>query len=61
VFQQNLCSGIIDLDAEIPDRALDLEMAEQKLDAPKVFAPISLPLFQGQKCCDPQHGFSTMW
>ena len=36
MFQQNLCLGIIELDAEIPDRALDLEMAEQKLDGPKV-------------------------
>jgi hypothetical protein len=36
VFQQNLCSGIIDLDAEIPDRTLDLGMAEQKPGGPKV-------------------------
>jgi len=36
MFQQNLCLGIINLDAEIPDRALDLGMAEQKPDGPKV-------------------------
>jgi hypothetical protein len=35
-FSKILCLGIIDLVAEIPDRALDFGMAEQKPDGPKV-------------------------
>ena len=35
------CQGVIDLDAEIPDRAFDLGMPEQKLDGPEITgAPI---------------------
>src|SRR5665811_253074 len=30
------CQGVIDLDAEIPDRAFDLRMAEQELDGPQI-------------------------
>ena len=33
------CQGIIDLDTEIPDRAFDLGMPEQKLDSPEVARP----------------------
>jgi hypothetical protein len=52
-FQQNLCSGIIDLDAEIPDRTLDLGMAEQKPGGPKVSCASidqGLPVGQPQLC-----------
>jgi hypothetical protein len=38
------CQGIIDLDAEIPDRAFDLRMSEQKLDGPEIASP---PVDQG--------------
>jgi hypothetical protein len=31
--------GVIDLDAEISDRAFDLGMPEQELDGPKVARP----------------------
>ena len=31
--------GVIDLDAEIPDRALDLGMPEQRLDSPEIACP----------------------
>jgi hypothetical protein len=30
------CQGIVYFDPEIPDRAFDLGVAEQKLDSPKV-------------------------
>jgi hypothetical protein len=30
------CQGVIDLNAEIPDRAFDLGMAEQELDSPEI-------------------------
>jgi hypothetical protein len=30
------CQRIIDLDAEIPNRAFDLGMPEQKLDSPEI-------------------------
>ena len=33
------CQGVIDLDAEIPDRAFDLGMPEQELDSPEVACP----------------------
>ena len=33
------CEGVIDLDAEITDRALDLGMPEQKLDGPEIARP----------------------
>jgi len=38
------CQGVIDFDAEIPDRAFDLGMPEQKLDGPQV---ARLPIDQG--------------
>src|SRR6478672_8579358 len=35
------CQGIVDLDAEVPDRAFDLGMPEQELDGPEIArAPI---------------------
>ena len=33
------CEGVIDLDAEIPDRTLDLGVPEQKLDGPEIAGP----------------------
>ena len=33
------CQGVIDLDAEILDRAFDLGMTEQKLDSPEIARP----------------------
>jgi hypothetical protein len=30
------CQGVIDLNAEIPDRAFDLGMSEQELDGPEI-------------------------
>jgi hypothetical protein len=39
--------GVIDLNAEIPDRALDLGMPEQKLDGPQV---ARLSIDQGGLC-----------
>ena len=33
------CQGVIDLDAEISDRAFDLGMPEQQLDSPQVARP----------------------
>ena len=41
------CQGVIDLDAEIPDRAFDLGMPEQELDGPEVSRP---PIDQGSFC-----------
>jgi hypothetical protein len=41
------CQGVIDLDAEIPDRAFDLGMPEQKLDSPEISRP---PIDQGSFC-----------
>ena len=41
------CQGIVDLDAEIPDRALDLGMPEQELDGPQV---AGAPIDQGSFC-----------
>jgi hypothetical protein len=38
------CQGVIDLNAEIPDRAFDLGMPEQELDGPQIARP---PLDQG--------------
>ena len=31
--------GVIDLDAEVPDRAFDLGVPEQELDSPKIARP----------------------
>ena len=39
--------GVIDLDAEIPDRAFNLGMPEQKLDGPEISRP---PVDQGGFC-----------
>ena len=33
------CQGIVDLDAEVPDRAFDLGMPEQELDGPEISRP----------------------
>jgi hypothetical protein len=41
------CQGVIDLDAEIPDRAFDLGVPEQQLDGPEVARP---PIDQGSFC-----------
>jgi hypothetical protein len=41
------CQGVIDLDAETPDRALDLAMPKQELDSPQVACP---PIDQGSFC-----------
>jgi hypothetical protein len=41
------CQGVIDLNAEIPDRAFDLGMPEQKLDGPEIARP---PVDQGSFC-----------
>jgi hypothetical protein len=41
------CQRVIDLDAEIPDRAFDLGMPEQELDHPQVARP---PIDQGSFC-----------
>ena len=38
------CQGVIDLDAEIPDRAFDFGMTEQELNSPQVARP---PIDQG--------------
>jgi len=38
------CQGVIDLNAEIPDRAFDLGMPEQELDGPEI---ASAPVDQG--------------
>jgi len=38
------CQGVIDLDAEIPDRAFDLGMPKQELDGPEISCP---PIDQG--------------
>ena len=43
------CWGIIDLDAEIPDRAFDLGMPEQELDSPQVArSPVDQGSFAAQ-------------
>ena len=39
--------GIIDLDAEIPDRAFDLGMPQQELDRPEISCP---PIDKGRFC-----------
>lgn len=39
--------GVIDLNAEIPDRAFDLCMPEQELDSPEIACP---SLDQGRFC-----------
>ena len=39
------CQRIIDLNAKIPDRALDLRVAEQELDGSKI---ASAPIDQGR-------------
>src|SRR6267154_5820752 len=41
------CQGVIDLDAEIPHRAFDLGVPEQKLDSPEVARP---PIDQRRLC-----------
>jgi hypothetical protein len=41
------CQGIVDLDAEVPDRAFDLGMPEQELDGPEISCP---PIDQGSLC-----------
>ena len=41
------CQGVIDLDAEIPDRAFDLGMPKQELDGPEISCP---SLNQGSFC-----------
>lgn len=41
------CQGVIDLNAQIPDRAFDLGMPEQKLDGPEISRP---PIDQGSFC-----------
>jgi hypothetical protein len=41
------CEGIINLDAEISDRAFDFGMSEQKLDGPEIASP---PIDQGSFC-----------
>ena len=41
------CQGVIDLDAEISDRAFDPGMPEQELDSPQVARP---PIDQGSFC-----------
>jgi hypothetical protein len=33
------CQGVIDLDAEIPNRAFDLGIPEQELDGPEISDP----------------------
>jgi hypothetical protein len=38
------CQGVIDFDAEIPDRAFDFGMPEQELDGPQIACP---PIDQG--------------
>ena len=38
------CQGVIDFDAEIPDRAFDLGVSEQELDSPEITRP---PVDQG--------------
>ena len=41
------CQGVIDLDAEIPDRAFDLGMPEQELDGPEIArAPVNQGSFR---------------
>src|SRR5258707_13029104 len=42
-----LLPGVIDLDAEIPDRAFDLGMPEQELDGPQI---ARAPVDQGGFC-----------
>jgi hypothetical protein len=41
------CQGVIDLDAEIPDRTFDLGMATQELDSPKITCA---PIDEGSFC-----------
>jgi hypothetical protein len=41
------CQGVIDLDAEIPDRAFDLGMPKQELDSPEISRP---SIDQGSFC-----------
>jgi hypothetical protein len=41
------CQGVIDLDAEIPDRAFDLGMSKQELHGPEISRP---PINQGSFC-----------
>ena len=41
------CQGVIDLDAEIPDRAFDLGMPEQELDSSEIACP---SIDQGRFC-----------
>jgi hypothetical protein len=45
--------GVIDLDAEIPDRAFDLGMPEQELDGPEIARP---PVDQGRFCASQRVG-----
>jgi hypothetical protein len=50
IFQTSTCycEGVIDFDAELTDRALDLGMSEQKLDGPEIARP---PIDQRRPCC----------
>jgi hypothetical protein len=41
------CQGVIDLDAEISDRAFDFGMPEQELDGPEISRA---PIDQGRFC-----------
>jgi hypothetical protein len=41
------CQGVIDFDAEIPDRAFDLGVSEQELDSPEIACPA---IDQGSFC-----------
>jgi hypothetical protein len=41
------CQGVIDLDAEILDRAFDLGMPKQELDSPEISRP---SIDQGSFC-----------
>src|SRR3984957_10674400 len=52
------CQGVIDLNAEISDRAFDLGAPEQELDSPQVARP---PIDQGSFCASQQMRPEQPW
>ena len=54
VYLFRYCQGVIDLNAEIPDRAFDLGMAEQELDGPEITcSPVDQGSFVRRSECVP--------
>ena len=47
--------GIVDLDTQVPHRALDFAVAQEQLDSPQVFGSLV-----NQGCLGPAHGMGTV-